>query len=422
MSLSNATRTVLLDPVSHNNRRCVFELPDAAYASDLVLADVGLNLDRAANAGGPVYGPLSGVLATAARVYIRSGNVVIDECRDTSEYTSYQALMAKNSHSTDVSRSEILNGAGYSKRVGGDVAPSSNLPSFHATPPGVVNYTNNQLPLTTSDQSSKGLIHLRDYLPFLESTPVLEWIPRLNIVIEWNTNIADVALPDQDGSAPAAGAFAISSVTRPTCIAQELVGVPKPVGKRQIPYLRVISEKLVVPAVAAADEIKESAIKSQAFKGKALKDLTLMNQALAQINGRVPRKQASIAMRDERIQLVVNGQKYLPDEGISSGAQKMAMFQSVHAPLNVPLMGTFYGTELRSQFFHGVADSSSATFQGSYSVTSVDISDTIQSLEVDYRRTGFGAAHGIASFNLVLLGRVFSLMEIDDLGNVRISS
>ena len=43
MSLSNSTKTLLIDPRSHNNTRTEFRLDDNFYASSLKLVDVGLS-------------------------------------------------------------------------------------------------------------------------------------------------------------------------------------------------------------------------------------------------------------------------------------------------------------------------------------------------------------------------------------------
>jgi hypothetical protein len=104
MSLSNAVKTVLLDPTVHNNQRTEFRIPDGAYASSMKLIDLGV---FSSDQDG------TGVMSCVKNIYLYSDTTLLDSIQNTTEYASIEALKTTNQGSQDLNRQTLLNGMGF---------------------------------------------------------------------------------------------------------------------------------------------------------------------------------------------------------------------------------------------------------------------------------------------------------------------
>lgn len=412
--LSNQTKVHLVDPRSHNNRRCEIKLDDACYASDLVLVDYGFEHAREFAATRSHYGLIVGALSAGASLTLRSGGVVIDQARDITPMAALKAVQTSNAGSQDINRVESLNALGFSV----DQLQKVSLNPSH------VDWSNlndgNQFHISTGPNAANpsephALIHLRELLPFLESVEVLNNIPDLSLTIEWNLAHDNVST-EANEAAWRAGA----SVIRPTLIATEILGVEAPKEQR-IPYLRRISERLRIPA-AQDGVVQAQAFESKAFKGKVLKDLAILNVPTVQPAGsRLIRQEKSLAQLDEKIQLVVNSKKFLPGDGVTSGAQKLAHVNYTASPINMVLPAILPAMGVPDELeFYG--DAVSAELTGSYSPFAVEINQPIDRLEVEYQRLGDAIINKLLEpLDMFLYGRVYSELQVTPMG-VKVSS
>ena len=111
MSLSNSTKTLLVDPRSHNNTRTEFRLDDGVYASSIKLVDVGLT-DATALSKAFIYPTLNGVMQLIKNIYLYSDTTLIDSLQNIPQYSALQGLKTTNQGS-HLNRDLLLNGNGF---------------------------------------------------------------------------------------------------------------------------------------------------------------------------------------------------------------------------------------------------------------------------------------------------------------------
>ena len=433
MSLSNTVKTLLIDPRSHSNQRTEFRLEDAYYASSLKLVDVGVydagNADKLA-----VYPQINGVMQCIKNIYLYSDTTLIDSLQNIPQYSAIDSLKTSNQGSNDMNRSLLLNGMGFQfsrtetdRTATTDTRPGIIESGSHNTLQSSPRYysnsgslapQNSQITIAADDDEQSGAVLLSRLLQFLKTVSVLPNLPRLRLVLEWDTNIANYY---NDPTAPIATPNL--QVIRPTLVAEQIMNAPEaaPEGM-QIPYMATIVERFTVPEVTVANAAVPSrnSFKSQAFNAKFVRDLTFFNlpkSDLADVNKRVmTRLTRSVAQRGEQLQLVVNNNNHLPDQGIVNAAQKFHYFNDAQQPLNLPLVA---GTDAVKDASNNIIDAESAV-PAQFSVTSVKVGKRVDDLRVEYQRLYGNQASQRESMTLVVFGTVARTMTVKG-DQVRIS-
>ena len=128
-------------------------------------------------------------------------------------------------------------------------------------------------------------------------------------------------------------------------------------------------------------------------------------------------------MRGEKLQLVLNGAKYLPDQGIDHPSMKLAYFQDAHGPLNLPLASAMAGLTDASGHVIRTNDATtnpSSDMINAFSVGAVRIEDTVDRLDIEYTRTGGAGNSQQDSFTLLAFGRCARMLEVRN-GQLRLS-
>jgi len=433
MSLSNSVKIHLLDPQVHNNQRTEFRLDDAIYSSSLKLVDVGVYSTQVnGDQTGLYYSSINGVLNSIKGITLFSGSTVLDQIQELASYASVKSLMVSNQGSEDVNRFQLLSGISLSQARNGrglttmpedkDYVTTYDLANNPAVPaPMRRNRHNNQIQVAGADGGVSGMLLLSDYLEMLKSVPVLTMLPDLRLVIEWNTNALDYYV---DPAAPVSvGAFSVTPI-RPQLMAEQILGMAAPQGLQKIPYVSTIVERFVVPAVSDGSTSATS-FRSGAFRQRFVRDLIFYNQVTT-TDGWLLRNNRSVAQMGEKLQLVVNGRKFLPDQGIDNEATKMQYFNQTLGSLNIPLSAALSSTaDVVANRDNILADATTRKLAHNMSVTAVAVNDTIERLDIEYQRVGSTLAPGPGgdqtnAFNLLAFGHVQRLLEVQS-GKVRLS-
>jgi len=429
MSLSNAIKIHLIDPTVHNSQRTEFRLDTTFWASSLKLVDVGV-YSAAVNGDqtGIYYSSINGVLNSLKNITLFSGTTILDQVQELAAYGSVKNLMVSNQGSEDISRFQLLNGISLSQASGGrglttmatekDYVSTYDLTLDPALATTVrKNRHNNQIQIAGVDSGVSGMLLLSDYLEMLKSVPFLPMIPDLRLVLEWDTDVADYY--KEAGTPATPGSFTVTPI-RPQLFAEELLGQAPVKGLQKIPYVSTIVERFVVP-VAADGTTVASSFRSGAFRQRFVKDFIFYNQT-ATADGWMLRNNRSVAQKGEKLQVVLNGRKFLPDQGIDQEAQKMQYFNQTLGSLNLPLSAALSSTaDVVANRSNILADSVTRKLAHNMSVTAVGINDTIDRLDIEYQRVGSTLqSDQTASFNLLVFGHVQRLLEIMD-GKVRLS-
>lgn len=403
MSLSNSTKTLLIDPRSHNNTRTEFRLDDNFYASSIKLVDVGLS-DPDATGNEFLYPSLNGVMQLIKNIYLYSDTTLIDSLQNIPQYTALQALKTSNQGS-HLNRDLLLNGNGFTIQSVND--SDDRAGALAQSDPSQVLYNggvqNNQIPIGANSDQQSGTIMLQQLLSFLETVPVLPKIQNLRLVIEYDTTVANYFnSPSDPIGSPAV------SVIRPTLVVEQLLNEPDMPDQLQIPFMQTIVERFQVPAAQtpANDSVPQRlSFKSQAFNQKYLRDLTFLNSPssdLANASDRnLTRLTRSVAQKNEVLQLVVNNSNHLPDVGIDSAAKKFMYFNDTDRPLNIPIIAGL--PAIKDSSGNIVADDQ---LVGQYTATAVKVGKRINDLRVEYQRLYGPAAPSREAFTLLAYGKV----------------
>lgn len=429
MALSNSVKTWILDPTVHNSSRTEFRL-NPGYLADLKLADVGVYstniVDRST---GVFYPSILGVLASIKKLSLFSGSTMIDEIQELGAYGAIQHLRTNNQAQEDLNRFELLNGFSWSnsandsvdnEEVGALTTEATHkdyVKSYLENPTNnFKQYHNNQIQVSASQsEGASGMITLSNYLEFLRSVPVLPNLPELRLVIEWNLNTADFYV---DGDAPSAVTPSFNPI-RPQLVYEEILGVAPQEGLIKLPYQSAIVERFVVPTAADGVAVTSS-FRSGAFRNRFVKDLVLFNKVETS-EGWLLRRERSVAQNAEKIQLVVNARKFLPDQGINQEAMKLQYFNDAIGGLNIPLAAAMSSFRDATAAYNRALHSQSDVVAHNMSVTGVLVNDVIDRLDIEYTRTGSTLqADQTGSFSLLCFGRVNRLLELKD-GVIRLS-
>jgi hypothetical protein len=408
MSLSNSTKTLLIDPRSHNNTRTEFRLDDNFYASSIKLVDVGLS-DPNATGKSFLYPSLNGVMQLIKNIFIYSDTTLLDSLQNIPQYTALQALKTSNQGS-HLNRDLLLNGNGFTINQVDDSADRAGAlaQSDAAQVLDLGGTQNNQIPIGANSEQQSGTVMLQQLLSFLETVPVLPKIPNLRLVIEYDTNVANYFNdPGDPITTPNL------SVIRPTLVVEQLLNEPDMPDTLQIPFMQTIVERFQVPAAAtpANDSVPQRlSFKSQAFNQKFLRDLTFLNSPSGELDPadrNLTRLTRSVAQKGEVLQLVVNNSNHLPDVGIDSPAKKFMYFNDTDRPLNLPLLSAL--PEIKDASGNIITDDQ---LVGQYTATAVKVGKRIDDLRVEYQRLYGPAPSSQNAFTLLAYGKVARNMSM----------
>ena len=429
MSLSNTVRTHLLDPVKHNNNRTEYRLEDGFYASSMKLVDLGVFDSAITSTQAAFYPTITGVMSCVRNIYLYSDTTLIDSLQNCEQYAAVEALKTSNQGSTDLNNQLLLNGMGFRGQAqnesGADKSAVGGMQlqgmSYGENTVDGNPSINNQVNIANDQDNQSGSVLLSRYLKFLETVSLLPMIPNLRIVFEWNTQKTSYFDDPTSGT----GGNLNLAVIRPTLIVDEVLNVdPAEAAQFDLPYLSTIVERFNVDAVATPDNDsvpKRSSFKSQAFVQKYLKDLMFFNLPSGDLdaaNRWLTRGTRSVAQKGEVLQVVANNVNHLPDQGITSPAQKYHYFNDTFTQLNLPLAAGTYGITDASG---NVLGKSADPLTGQFSVTACKVGATINDLRIEYQRLYGVDASSRDAFTLLVFGTVAKTLSKGADGRVRVS-
>jgi hypothetical protein len=422
MALSNSTKTFIIDPNVHNTSRCEFRIDDGMFITNLVLANVGVVCPGVTDSDttGLYYNSVNGVVNCIKRLSVYSGGTLIDEIQELQAYASVQHLKTSSQGSEDLNRFEVLNGINTCLS-----GPDANLTCQATNKDYTQSYAlkgvngallrhNNQIQVTNlQDGGSSGMLVLANYLQFLASVQVLPGIKDLKIVIEWNNDYG-AFYPDPAATAPIP---ATVTVMRPQLVFTQLLDM-KMSDSMKIPFTSVFIERFNVPAVAEGASLYSS-FRSGAFRQRFVQNIVLYNQVTTNDDWML-KESRSVAQFNETIQMIWNGKKYLPLQGINSPAIKLRYFNDTMGSLNIPLASSMPGLTDVTEERYNLLDDKAGKLVKNFSVTAVAFNDVCDRLDIEVTRTGGIAADQKNGYTLLAFGTVSRLLTIVN-GQVRLS-
>ena len=294
-------KTDYTTPFFHSNTRTEFRIPSAEkiILTNLRLCDFGAVLGGAEDPTS--YCRTAGLYALIKNIYLYSGSVLIDQMRDCSKY-----MAIKNMKSTSADIYDLNQRLLCSNNV---LEPVGNALDPELAQQVEMNAPTNQL---------IGRVPLSQIFGLLRATDTFNMWNDLRLVIEYNTNAADIF------QAPRPAAWTINT---PLLATDELVvdqagrDAMMAQGKSvNLVFQQIERERWYVPANTLYYSQRLRAFDSHTLSNLVIqvKDNTVDDQLC---------NNYSYAVLGEKINLVVNGKKLLPYQGADTPNKKLAMFQ-----------------------------------------------------------------------------------------------
>lgn len=405
-----AIQTKQIFPTYHSASRSEFRLEDDVYLSSFRLANIQPKPDGAIN-----YQSLVGVGGLFKTITLYSGDVEIEQARNVHEWLAFQQLRSANPVALDLQHQ--LNGT----RWGGWVVGARNGSGVET-----VNYGDNEpnvKPDDTAAITAGGTVNLSSIFGFLKQDEVLPAIPNLRIVVEWRTG--------EPANVFAGISAALTYEMQEPVMFVDAVKSPallKKVAEKSSYSLPYFVNEFDVLRVNASGAIAvganpEESLPVSAFRGKSVRRLMMVNvpETVGNIAASVLKKDASIAMRAERINLRINGRNYFALNAIDSQNKKLSVLASAWGSMNVPSGCQFWDlTGFSTSYMDG---SNIEHLRGKLSYFGCFLGQRISEMEVVFQRTGYGATVADvrrAPFNLNVWGEVAKSLRVSG-GNVVVS-
>ena len=443
-------QTIALDPIVFNDGRAEFLLPDDYYDSaSMVLSNLGMFAPdiTLADTRNLYYPVTCGVAGVISKYTLLSGADEIETLDHVSQWATIKALNNPDTELEDVYHNTLHSGwnFGNNLRVYGD--NPATYPGVLTMTPAVADYrctmqyspefssfgyqsriSNTQLPPGSSASLKVSMIS-----GFLQATPILPMIRNLRLVIEYDTNTNHYYNLLGGDNIPA-----IIYPTLPMLIVKKFVNPPVMSAVTQIPYTTVnCADGFFVPAIdiPAAGEvglINRNTYQSYDFMGKVLKRLTVYNAPADTTAGNYVYERrnvmlptiVSVGQPNEIINFVINGEKYIPDNGIDSPALKLQYLLNVHGNFSIPLLCAAYGLKgvvIKDPDLNGIG------IIGNLSLTAINVDAFISTaIQVEYSRQAVVGDPMVDTYqqalNILLFGEIAQLLTINADGSITIES
>lgn len=417
MSLANSYKTRIIEPVVHVNYRSEFNFPAEVLLSNPRLINVGAYITGTSK--NSQYAHNTGAACVIDRISLYADNELISQCRNVYQYLGFKNMKEPNAYNYNVQNlsQRIAGGYTYETAAGDGRMDYKSGTDLNAS-----------VVLTNSEATTpKGRLPLNMVLEFFNARAVkdkqLEAFPyvlankmkNLRLVIDYQTGAPDtifhVGTNTFTGWAP----------TRPLLVVDQVMD-PKGIDMNPLlVYSQPTFERIVIPPAIdntvnpAVPTTVPSQVELQSMKDKFVTRMVLIND-VGPVSGL---KQASSqAMKNEKINFVVNGKYLLPYEGIDSFAKKMYHATNGIGDLNIATVGGYCYDMVDKE----LVSNNRAELITKFSYGGIEVNQKIDKLQLNYQRTGLDDDVQANAFNLNVFGFTRQTLQVNDDGSVVVTS
>jgi hypothetical protein len=371
--------TKYLDPKSFiDGQRAVFELPShhMAILPNLRLLNVGV---VGANAG-RLYNKLIGVDSLIKNIRLLDGRTELSKSRNYQLWKGFVNQNVRNTQAISKKSYKTLGQVGLMKN------PATELLAF--LPPMLG--TN-----TASSTTNSGDIDLRDALPLLKNITHLpsDIFQNLKIEIEFTTVLTDQILNEENDT--------VNGQVIPT-LAMDVIDDPKIVeGMRKnfnnVAWLEIEHDQVLFPqsanngAALDQDIVQENNTQLDGFKNKRVNRLLMVKEDPVEANYRAVGagtiidgygKYGSVGVRDEALQVRLNGRNILPRNGLVGDNERLGMLVDTYGDCFC-----YPGANNSSVNATEILEDGNK-FNGNLSYNALHLGDKVMNLQINHKRTG----------------------------------
>jgi hypothetical protein len=297
--------------------RSQFDLTnDTLYMSNLRLLNVGLTGIQ----NGRRYNLVNGVGAVIKNITLYSDNTIIDKVINFADYNAFQQYNKSNQANSDVSKLLVRNGLGFVYERTPDTDTNEALPPAPVTIKEFFPNAPNR-PGNGQQDTVKGFLNLREVFPILKGAGGMQFLhtgmlKNMKLVIEYKSVGAVVN-----------GSGFIDGTTQPILVADSVTD-PSVASKflsefKSQQWVSSELESVVVPAQVAfgTQSIK---FRLTGAESKYINSILIQKKGSTSVSA-LYLNHGSEVMLDEKINLITNGSLHLPEQGVVSAMQRLAL-------------------------------------------------------------------------------------------------
>jgi hypothetical protein len=327
---TNSISTEIYNAVYDSSKyRSEFRLPaDKLFLSNLRILNLGITaLDESTKRYNLINGATGAIIKN---IYLYDGSQVIDKIINFADFSAFQEYNHTNQANTDIYRLLHRSGLGFVY----DRAPNGD--GVVATPPLIKeNFANApHIPKLVPEECPKGFLSLRECMPILKAggLPYLHtgMFKNLRVVIEYDVTGSLV------GSGTEIPLSTIQPILVADCYDDAKVASEFLSSFKQVAWVSNELEIVQLPVPSVSDVANKS--QSLKFRLTGAED-KFINYVLMQNKGTTSvsalyGNHGSETMVGQSIQLFVNGSAHLPEQGVVSPNQRLALLHDTWGACN----------------------------------------------------------------------------------------
>ena len=333
-------KTHYIDPVFNRSKtRVEFRMPveNGLYLSNARIMNIGVVVDE------PILSPRKynlsiGSLSCIKSLFLYDGKVVLDQILNFPAVQAFRVLNRSNSQNTDSKKILQNHGIGYIvKYEGFDQATDGPFPDLHIIDE-FDNFNRHSFPSASEETTPKGYLSLQDVFPLLKNVKYLDGatFKNLRIVMELQVKknvLATVINETQD----------VEDTTQPLLAVDEVLNTAlhsKVTSEFQsVVWNAIEQESVFLPeSIGGPGNRKQrSVFILKGYDNKTVNSVFVQKEGL-EYTSNFYGSLGSEEMWNEKSQFVLNGSNILPEDGITTPNQKLALMTSSFGNMNV-IMG-----------------------------------------------------------------------------------
>jgi hypothetical protein len=352
--------------------RSQFELTnDTLYMNNLRLLNIGLK----AISNTRRYNLVNGVGAVIKNITLYSDNTIIDKVINFADYSAFQQYNKTNQANSDVSKLLVRNGLGfvYERTPDTDETPSAPNPvtikEFFPNAPSV--------PREQELDTVRGFLNLKECFPILKGAGGMQFLhtgmlKNLKLVIEYMKE--GFVVP---------GSGIINATSLPILVADSVTD-PAVASKflSEFKSQQWVSSELESVVVPAKVTFGTQSIKFRltGAESKYVNSILIQKKGSTDVST-LYLNHGSECMLDEKINLITNGTLHLPEQGVVSAMQRLALLHDSFGVSNTHTCASDLSMYLPANYVDGTLDRI-----GRLDYFGCIINKRISSLDLDYSR------------------------------------
>ena len=367
-----------IDPVFHKSlTRSEFRLEsDSLYVSNFRLMNVGVVVNEATNR----YNLLIGA-QPVKNIFLYDGKQMLDSVVGFGNLEAFRRYSKSNSENCDMQKNYKCHGMGFmfyrEPETEASVVPSAKVAEFNATGANI--------PQTTEDATPKSYMNLQEVFSLLKNVDYIHTgvFKDLRVVIEYDASASVLEKLSSSNTRVVASTYPLLVVDQ---VVDEAFS-----AKFLKEFKQIVFNAIETEIVQLGHEKETTNFKLTAFCGKTVQRLLIQKQGTYGTSetsigySNFYRTFGSEAMLDEEVQIVVDGQNWLPNDGLTKPNQKLGLLTDTFSICNTTPAANLTCIVKASDVIENWNER-----VGHLDYIGLNISKKVQNLQLNYKRKAVG--------------------------------